>query len=68
MVPRGCLLRRVNAEPFSGESIEDPLLMAGFQGNKASAWAVQVRATPLAVTALRVLQHGRGQLIQARRQ
>ena len=41
-VPRGCLLRRVNADPFVGESIEDPLLMAGFQGNRASAWVIQV--------------------------
>lgn len=45
LVPRGCLLREVNADPFTGQSMEDPLLMAGFRGDRASVWAVQVRRT-----------------------
>jgi hypothetical protein len=41
-VPRGCLLKRVNADPAAGDLLGDPLLMAGFRGDRASLWALEV--------------------------
>lgn len=41
-VPKGCLLRRVNADVNRGEAFEDPLLMAGYRADRPSVWALQV--------------------------
>jgi hypothetical protein len=42
-VPRGCLLRRVNADVAAGDALEDPLLMAGYRPDRASVWALEAR-------------------------
>jgi hypothetical protein len=42
VVPRGCLLRRVNVDTLAGESFEDPLLMAGYRADRPSVWGLQV--------------------------
>jgi hypothetical protein len=40
-VPRGCLMRRVNADLGGGASFMDALAAAGYRGDRLSAWGVQ---------------------------
>lgn len=41
-VPRGCLLRRVNADIQAGVGFSDALQRAGFRGDRLSVWVLQV--------------------------
>ncbi len=55
-VPRGCLLRRVNADLQHGGSIINELERAGFRADRLSVWALQVRrAAPGARSRARAL-------------